>query len=127
MNPDKTKLLVIGVPQLLRQVPDLTITPTPVANGLGVFLDQCLSHDEHIRKTDPSCINKLIQINRIKQLLDKETLLLIINSFVLSGCFIAPQFGAIPWQLTFISFSLLNILQPGLPCDFANMTISFQV
>ena len=126
MNPDKTKLLVIGVPQLLRQVPDLTITPTPVANGL-VFLDQCLSYDEHIRKTDPSCINKLIQINRIKQLLDKETLLLIINSFLLSGCFIAPQFGAIPWQLTSISFSLLNILQPGLSWDFANMTISLQV
>ena len=26
MNPDKTKVLVIGVPQLLRQLPDFTIT-----------------------------------------------------------------------------------------------------
>ena len=26
MNPDKTKLLVIGAPQLLRQLPDFTIT-----------------------------------------------------------------------------------------------------
>ena len=94
MNPDKTKLLVIGVPQLLRQLPDFTITlcgkpisPTPVAKHLGVFLDQCLSYDEHIRKTVASCINKLIQINRIKHLLDKETLLLIINSFVFSRLF----------------------------------------
>ena len=94
VNPDKTTLLVIGVPQLLRQLPDFTITlcgkpisSTPVAKDLGVFLDQCLSCDEHIRKTVASCINKLIQINRIKHLLDKETLLLIINSLVFSRLF----------------------------------------
>ena len=83
LNPDNTKLLVVGVPQLLRQLPDFTITlcgkpisPIPVAKDLGVFLDQYLSYDEHIRKTVASCLNKLIQINRIKHLLDKETLLL---------------------------------------------------
>ena len=45
MDPDKTKLLVIGVPTLLQQLPDFTITlcgkpilPTPVAKDLGVFL-----------------------------------------------------------------------------------------
>ena len=91
MNPGKTELLVIGVPQLLRQLPDFTttlcgkpISSTPVAKDLGVFLDQCLSYDEHICKPVASCINKLIQINRIKHLLDKETHLLIINSFVFS-------------------------------------------
>ena len=73
MNADNTKLLVIGVSQLLRQFPDFTITlcgkpisSTPVAKDLGVFLDQCLSYDEHIRKTVASFINKLIQINRIR-------------------------------------------------------------
>ena len=94
LNPDKTKLLVVGVPQLLRQLPDFTITlcgkpisPIPVAKDLGVFLDQCLSYDEHILKTVASCMNKLIQINRIKHLLDKETVLLIMNSFVFSRLF----------------------------------------
>ena len=94
MNPDKTKLLVIGVPKLLQQLPDFTITlcgkqilPTPVAKELGVFLDQWLSYDEHISKTVSSCMNKLIQINRIRHLLDKETLLLIIDSFVFSRLF----------------------------------------
>ena len=94
LNPDKTKVLVVGVPQLLRQLPDFTITlfgkpisPIPVAKHLGVFLDQCLSYDEHIRKTVASCMNKLIQINRIKHLFDKETLLLVINSFVFSRLF----------------------------------------
>ena len=93
-NPDKTKVLVVGVPQLLRPLPDFTITlcgkpisPKPVARDLGVFLDQCLSYDEHIRKTVASCMNKLIQINRIKHLFDKETLLLVINSFVFSRLF----------------------------------------
>ena len=94
MNPDNTKFLVIGVQQLLQQLPDFTITlwgkpksSTPVAKDLGVFLDQCLSYDEHISKTVVSCMNKLIQINRIKHLLDKETLLLIVNSFVFSRLF----------------------------------------
>ena len=94
MNRDKTKFLVIGVPQLLQQLPDFTVTlcgkaisPTPVAKGLGVFLDQCLSYHEHICKTVASCMNRLIQINRIKHLFDKETLLLIINSFVFSKLF----------------------------------------
>ena len=91
MNPDKTKLLVMGVPKLLQQLPDFTITlcgkpisPISVAKDLGVFLDQCLSYDEHICKTVSSCMNKLIQINRIRHLFDKETLLLIINSLLIN-------------------------------------------
>ena len=40
-----------------------------------MYLDQCLSYDEHIRRTVASCMNKLIQIDRIKHLLDKETLI----------------------------------------------------
>ena len=49
-----------------------------------MFLDQCLSYDEHIRKTVASCINKLIQINQIN-LIKKH--LLIINSFCFSRLF----------------------------------------
>ena len=86
---------MIGVPKLLQQLPDFIITlcgkpilPIPVAKDLGVFLDQRLSYDEHISKTVSSCMNKLIQINRIRHLLDKETLLLIINSFVFSRSFL---------------------------------------
>ena len=82
MNPDKIRLLAKAVPQLL-----LPISSTPLAKDRGVFLDQFLSYDEHIRKTVASCVYKLIQINRIKHLLDKETLLLIINSFVFSRLF----------------------------------------
>ena len=73
-------------------------------------------------------MNKLIQIIRIKHLLEKEMLLLIINSFVFTvGCFTAPQLGAIPRRLMSIRSSLSKILQPGLSWDSANMTISLQV
>ena len=125
---------MVGVPQLLRQLLDLTITlcgkqisPIPVAKDLGVFLDQCLSYDEHIRKTAAGCMNKLIEINRIKHLLDKETLLLIINSFVFRRLFHCSSATNAPLRLIFISFNLFKILQPGLSWDSANMTISLQV
>ena len=45
INPDKTKLLVIGVPQLMRNFPRLSITilgkeiePVSVARDLGVYI-----------------------------------------------------------------------------------------
>ena len=89
INPDKTKVLTIGVPQLLKKLAlfsitlfDKEITPVPVVKDLGVFLDTCLSYNEHITETASKCLFKLYQINRIKHLLDRKTLLLVINSFV---------------------------------------------
>ena len=93
ISADKTKILIIGVPQLLRRVPSVTsilgkeITPVPVARDLGVFIDQYLTYDEHLTQTAAKCLCKLVQINRIKHLLDKETLLLLINAFVFSKLF----------------------------------------
>ena len=94
INPDKTKLLVISVPQLLRSLPRLSITilgkeiePVSVARDLGVYIDQTLSYNEHISKLVSSCILKHVQINRINHLLDRKTLLLMINAFVFSKLF----------------------------------------
>ena len=68
---------------------------------------------EHIRKTVTvaSCINKLIQINRIKHLFDKETLSLIINSFVFSRLFYCSSV----WSNT----SAINIHKLQLVQNFA--------
>ena len=89
INPDKTKVLTIGVPQLLKKLSsfsitlfDKEITPVPVVKDLGVFFDTCLGYNEHITETASNCLFKLYQINRIKHLLDRKTLLLVINSFV---------------------------------------------
>ena len=56
----------------------------PVVKDLGVHLDACLSYNEHITKTVSNCLLILKQINRIKHLMDRKTLLLVINSFVFS-------------------------------------------
>ena len=91
INPEKTKILQIGVPQLLRQLPSVSIsllgkeiTPVPVAKDLGIYIDQSLTYTDHTAKTTSNCIFKLIQISRIKYLLDRKTLLLPINAFVRS-------------------------------------------
>ena len=40
-----------------------------------------LTYDVHVTKTVSSCMEQLVQIGRIKHLLDKKTLLLLISSF----------------------------------------------
>ena len=95
ISADKTKIHIIGVPQFLHRVPSVAIsilgkeiTPVPVARDLGVFIDQYLTYGEHVTQTAAKCLCKLVQINRIKHLLDKETLLLLINAFVFSKLFL---------------------------------------
>ena len=59
-QPDKTKLLVIGVPEITRSLPsfptvklllDKEIKPVPMAKDLGVKIDSSLSYNEHVTKT----------------------------------------------------------------------------
>ena len=95
INPDKTKLLVIGVPQLTRSLPSIPpvkllgkeIKSVTVAKDLGVIFDSSLSFNEHVTKTVSDCMHRLIRINRIKHLLDRKTLLSLINAFVFSKLF----------------------------------------
>ena len=91
INPDKS--LVIGVPQLTKTLPPLSVTlmgkiiePVTTAKDLGVYIDNSLNYNDHINKISSSCIYKLIMINRMKYLLDKKTILLLIHSFVLHYC-----------------------------------------
>lgn len=91
INPDKTKVLAVELPQLLKKLSsfsitlfDKEITPVPVVKDLGVLLDTHLSYNQHITEIASKCLFKLYQINRIKHLLDRKTLLLVINSFVFS-------------------------------------------
>ena len=76
---------------LLRRLPTvpvsmlgMEITPVTVAKDLGIHIDQSLTYNDHITKTASSCLHKLIQINRIKHLLDKKTLILLMNCFICS-------------------------------------------
>ena len=55
INPDKTKLLVMGTRQMLQTLPEFHITllgkkiaPTASARDLGVQVDAILSYNEHV-------------------------------------------------------------------------------
>ena len=68
INPVKTKLLVIGFPQITRSLPsfstvkllDKDIKTVPVAKELGVIIDSSLSYNEHVTKTVSDCMHRLI-------------------------------------------------------------------
>lgn len=91
INPDKTKLLVMGTRQMLQKLPHFyitllgkEITPVTSARDLGIQMDETLSYNEHVTKITSTCMASLCQINRIKHLLDPSTLESVITSLVFS-------------------------------------------
>ena len=92
INPEKTKLLVLGTRQMLQRLPadfhvtllGKKVTPSPSARDLGLQVDSTLSYDEHVTQTVSSCIGSLCQINRVKDLFDARTLERVINALVFS-------------------------------------------
>ena len=73
INPEKTKLVVVGSAQLLKRLPPRislsllgkTISPVSFPKDLGVYVDEYLTYDVHTTKTASSCMNQLAQISRI--------------------------------------------------------------
>lgn len=94
LNPDKTKLIVYGSRQRLQNLPVIRLsvlgkelTPVHVVKDLGVTFDSSLTFQEHIVKTVSSCCSSLAQINRVKHVFDRSTLITIINTLVFSKLF----------------------------------------
>ena len=56
------------------------ITSSKSAKNLGVTKDCNLTYDEHVTQLTSKCIGNLCQINRVKYLFDRRTLITIINS-----------------------------------------------
>ena len=89
INPDKTKLLVIGVPQIARNLPYFPpvgllgkeIKPVSVSNCMPTSFPE-FSPTRENPGNEVDCMHRLIRINRIKHLPDRKTLLLLINAFV---------------------------------------------
>ncbi|CAB4022194.1 Hypothetical predicted protein, partial [Paramuricea clavata] len=95
INSEKTKVQVIGVSQLIRNLPPIppikilgkVINPVPVVKDLGVSIDCYLSYNENTKELVSNCMFKLSRINRIKHLLDRKTILLLMEVFVFSKLF----------------------------------------
>ena len=60
------------------------ITLSKSAKNLGVTMDCNLTYDTHVTQLTSKCIRSLCQINRVKYLFDRRTLISIINSLVFS-------------------------------------------
>lgn len=84
--------MTIGTRQLIKEL-DVNISvpfmgkllePVDWAKDLGMLMDKHLSYDKHISKLVSSCLHKLCQTNRVKNTLDKNTLIMIISSLVIN-------------------------------------------
>ena len=92
INPEKTKLLVLGTRQMPQRLPadfhvillGRKVTPSPSAWDLGLQVDSTLSYDKHVSQTVSLCIGSLCQVNRVKHLFDAKTLERVINALVFS-------------------------------------------
>ena len=68
INPDKTKVIIIGTRQMLKQLnADISVSfmgkvlkPEDSVEDLGITLDNHLSYDNHISKLVSSCMYKLM-------------------------------------------------------------------
>ena len=72
------------------------LRPFVSAKDLGVNMDATLSFDEHVTSVTFSCLSSLSQINRVKHLLDRNTLLNVINALVFSKLYYCSSV----WSIT---------------------------
>ncbi len=92
INPEKTKLLLLGTPKMLQQMPEnfnvvvlwKKIWPTSFAKDLGMILDTGLSYDNHVHEVASKCTSILCQNNRVKHIFNSHTMETIINTLVFS-------------------------------------------
>ncbi|CAB4040195.1 Hypothetical predicted protein, partial [Paramuricea clavata] len=94
LNPKKTKLMVFRSRHKLADLNEFSLSllgknifPSETVKDLGVTLDPLLSYDEHVTKTISSCMSRLGQINCVKHVLDRQTLITVINALVFSKLF----------------------------------------
>ena len=94
LNTGKSKLMVFGSRQMISKLDNFQISlvgkdlnPVNSAKDLGLILDSFLTYDEHVIKTISSCTAILCQINRVKHVFDRPTLIQIIKSLVFSKLF----------------------------------------
>ena len=81
------EIVWLRVFNIVRILQTTALKPVPVVKDLGVITDSSPTYNKHVTKTVPDCMHRLIRINRIKHLLDRKTLLLLINAFAFSKLF----------------------------------------
>lgn len=92
LNEKKTQCMFVGSRQYISRIPEDTIInfngsvikPVKVVKNLGVYMDQYLSFDSHIDHIHKKVTGILMYLTRIKDCLDYETRVMVIDALVLS-------------------------------------------
>ena len=92
LNSSKTQFIFIGTRQLLSNIPeDMTINfdgnNLPISKCvkiLGVYFDNHVTFDTHIQQLNKKVIGIIMFINRIKDIFDKDTRVIVMQTLVLS-------------------------------------------
>ena len=90
LNPSKTEFLVIGLPKRLEKLNhlhlriDVVLSPVDSARDLGVIFDSNLTLSDHISAVSKSCLNKIRDLRRILNIIDRTTACTITTSLVYS-------------------------------------------
>lgn len=94
INPDKSKLILFRMRQLLSGVPDIRVPflgqhliPVSSVKDLGIVLDSNLTFNEHVNTLTSSLISTLWQISRARHLFSKSVLTIILNCIVFCKLF----------------------------------------
>ena len=79
INQEKTRVLLMGVPQLLRKSPPVSIsllgkemTPVPVAKDIGVFISQSLTYNDHVAKTNTDLQDETPSGQKVSDIVDER-------------------------------------------------------
>ena len=78
VNPDKTKLRLLGTRQLLSQLRGVTVPflgqelkPVASVKDLGIILDSNLNFNDHVTSLSSSLLSTLCQVNRVRHLFSR--------------------------------------------------------
>ena len=92
INDSKTEFLVIGTPQQLEKVQNLSvnvgtssITPSKSVKNLGIVFDQSMTMEKHINLLSKRSFHQLIKIRQLRKYLDEKTTLSLVHSFITSS------------------------------------------
>ena len=91
LNTGKTQMMVLGTPQMLRTLPDVSIefcganiADSRELKNLGVTMDRHLSFESHIDSVRRKCTGILIALSHTKHTIPKQFLPTIVQGLVLS-------------------------------------------
>ena len=91
LNAQKTKMLVIGTPAMLRDMPHVTINfcgasipDSKVVQNLGLSMDRHLNYQSHIDVLSRKCTGILLALSHARHVMPRSALKIVIEALVFS-------------------------------------------